>query len=234
MPQPVATSANTSAMAALFFTRLQYDSVDWDAIVERERLRCDGASSLVLRGNAAYGAGLASLMAGRGVEASEWLERAAGFWRESWSEATPTSWGRPIGAIKALLLAGDDDGAAEAAAWALSLGCEDAESPIGRYGAALALLVLGRDTDARHQAISIQEREDFPHAVADALAFVAAHDPVAYTEAIEAVLDSFETRDEYLEDVAVADTVLVLQILARRRGIAAELSSPLLPGRDTR
>jgi hypothetical protein len=44
------------------------------------------------------------------------------------------------------------------------------------------------------------------------------------------VLESFETREEYLEDVAVADTVLVLQALAARRGFAVELESPLLPG----
>jgi hypothetical protein len=43
------------------------------------------------------------------------------------------------------------------------------------------------------------------------------------------VLESFEKRDEYLEDIPVADTVLVLQALAARRGIAVELSSPLLP-----
>lgn len=184
----------------------------------------------VLLGNAAYGAGLALLMAGRNAEAREWLERAAVHWRESWADATPTSWGRPIGVMKALLLAGDDDGCAEAAEWALTLECEDAESPIGRYAATLALLVLGRDADARHQAISIQEHEDFPPAVADALAFISAHDPVDYTEAVEAVLTSFETRDAYLEDVAVADTVLVLQLLAASRGIAAELSeSALLP-----
>ena len=52
---------------------------------------------------------------------------------------------------------------------------------------------------------------------------------VGYIYAIESVLESFETRDEYLEDIPVADTVLVLQALAARRGIAAELSSPLLP-----
>ena len=44
------------------------------------------------------------------------------------------------------------------------------------------------------------------------------------------MLESFETRDEYLEDMPVADTVLVLQALAARRGLAADLTSPLLPG----
>ena len=41
---------------------------------------------------------------------------------------------------------------------------------------------------------------------------------------------TFETRDEHLEDVAVADTALVLQELARRRGIEHVLpASPVLP-----
>jgi hypothetical protein len=204
--------------------------VDWEAVVERQRARYEEVELPVLLGNAAYGAGLALLIAGRDVEAGEWLHRAATHWRASWADATPTSWGRPIGVMKALLLAGDDDGAAEAATWALTLGSADAESPIGRYAAALALLTLGRDAEARHQADSIRERDDFPVAVADSLAFVAAPDPVAYTEAIEAVLESFETRDDYLEDVAVADTVMVLQLLAARRGIPAALDpSPVLP-----
>jgi hypothetical protein len=43
------------------------------------------------------------------------------------------------------------------------------------------------------------------------------------------VLESFETRKDYLEDIPAADTVLVLQALAGRRELAAELSSPLLP-----
>jgi hypothetical protein len=43
------------------------------------------------------------------------------------------------------------------------------------------------------------------------------------------VLESFEQRNEYLEEIPVADTVLVLQALAAKRGLAAALSSPLLP-----
>ena len=199
-------------------------------IVERQCGRFQHADTAVLRGNAAYGAGLALLMSSRTDEARGWFSEAASAWRESWADATPTSWGRPIGVIKSLLLAGDDEGAAAAAEWALSLGCEDAESPVGRYAAALALLTLDRFADARHAALSIRERDDFPHDVADALALIAAHDLVGYTEAVESVLESFETRDGYLEDVAVADTVLVLQRLATRRAIAAELPpSAVLP-----
>ena len=36
-------------------------------------------------------------------------------------------------------------------------------------------------------------------------------------------------RDDFLEDVPVADTVLVLQALADERGLAVELESSVLP-----
>jgi hypothetical protein len=184
---------------------------------------------LVRLGNAAYGAGLACLMLGRRNEGAEWLERAALRWRESWEHATPTSWGRPIGVLKATVLAGGD--AAGSAEWTLGLGSVEAESPIGRYAATLALLVLGRWGEATELATSLQGRDDFPPAVADALAAVGRGDGDAAEEALERVLESFETRKDYLEDVAVADTVLVLQALARSRGLPARgRRSAVLPG----
>ncbi len=210
--------------------------MDWEEIVERERSRYrDGMErvdpeQLVRVGNAAYGAGLAFLMLGRGGEAREWLDLAATRWRESWEHATPTSWGRPIGTIKAALLAGRKSEAAGFAEWTLGLGTADAESPIGRYAAALALLVLERWAEAGHVAATLRERDDFPPAVADALALIAGHDLDGYLGAVERVLVSFETREGFLEDVPVADTVLVLQALARKRGISVELDpSPVLP-----
>jgi hypothetical protein len=183
--------------------------------------------SLVRKGNTAYAAALALLMAGD-VDAAGWFRRAAATWRESWSGGE--SWGRPIGALKASLLAHDDAALDELAPWTLSLGTATADSPIGRYAAALALLALGKWPEARHVAESLRERDNFPRDVADALAYIAADDVVGYIEAVESVVDSFETRDEYLEDIAVADTALVLQELARRRGIEYALpASPLLP-----
>jgi hypothetical protein len=183
--------------------------------------------SIVRKGNTAYAAGIALLMAGD-VDATDWLKRAAGTWRESWSGGE--SWGRPIGALKASLLAHDDVAVEELATWTLTLGTTTAESPIGQYAAALALLALERWPEARHVTESLRERDDFPRDVADALAYIAAHDVVGYIEAVESVVDSFEKRDEYLEDVAVADTALVLQQLAKRRGIEHALpASPVLP-----
>lgn len=216
---------------------------DWAARLEREEARYrDGLErlpdardadtrqrQLTRLGNAAGGAGLALLMLGRTDAADTWFHRAADRYRDSFAEAPPGSWGRPIGAVKSLVLAGDWPAAEDAARWALEAGAPDAEGPIGRYAAALALLVLGNDDEARVHADAVRTRDDFPEAVADALAYLAAQDAVGYAEAVEKVLESFETREEYLEDLPVADTVLVLQALARRRGIAAELSSPLLP-----
>jgi hypothetical protein len=216
---------------------------DWAAHLEREEARYrdgearlpdarDGDSrqrQLTRLGNAAGGAGLALLMLGRADDASVWLHRAAERYRESFAGAPPDSWGRPIGAVKALVLAGDRPAAEDAARWALESGAAEAASPIGRYAAALALLVLGDDEQARAHADAIRARDDFPRAVGDALAYLAARDVAGYTEAVEDVLDSFAERDEYLEDLPVADTVIVLQALARRRGMEAELSSPLLP-----
>jgi hypothetical protein len=218
-------------------------SQDWNAHYERERERCrDGEErlpeakdpdsrqrQLTRIGNAAGGAGLALLMLGRADEASGWFARASERYRQSYADAPPGSWGRPVGMIKNRILAGDWAGAEADARFALEAGAEAAESPIGRYAAALALLVLGRDAEARVHADAIRVRDDFPAPVGDALALLAAQDPLGYVEAVEAVLESFETRDEYLEDIPVADTVLVLQALAERRGMAAALASALLP-----
>ncbi len=197
---------------------------------EEGAARVDDERSVVRQGNVAYAAGLALLMDGDPA-AGEWLRRAASDLRTSWDVGGATdAWGRPIGALKASLLAGDEPAVEELARWALELGAATAASPIGRYAACLALLALGRWAEARHAAVSLLEREDFPHDVADALAAIAAHDVIAAIEAIESVVASFERRDAYLEDMAVADTALVLRLLAARRGIEVELpASPVLP-----
>jgi len=184
---------------------------------------------LTRMGNAAGGAGLARLMDGNTRDARGWFARAVERYRESYELAPPGSWGRPIAILKARILAGDWDCAEADARWTLEEGAAEAQSPIGRYAATLALLVLGRDREAHVLADGLRTHDDFPASVGDALAFIAAQDPVAYVEAIEAVLESFETREDYLEDIPAADTVLVLQALAGRRELAAELSSPLLP-----
>ena len=217
--------------------------VDWAEHARREDARYrDGEArlpeaedqdsrqrQLTRMGNAAAGAGLARLMAGDTDGGREWFARAVERYRESYELAPLGSWGRPIAILKARILSGDWDGAESDARWTLEQGAGDAESPIGRYAATLALLVLGRDQEARALADGLRTRDDFPASVADALAYIAAEDTLGYSDAVEAVLESFETREDYLEDLPAADTVVVLQAFAARRDMAAELSSPLLP-----
>ena len=183
---------------------------------------------LTRMGNAAWSAGLSLLMAGREDEGRRWLLHAAERYRESWPEAPPGSWGRPIGAMKSRLIAGDRDGALEDAAWALEAGAAESESPIGRYAAVLAHLVRGDDADASRLASTL-EVDDFPAAVVDTLFALATGNEPAYKTAIRLLLADFEAREAYLEDTAVADTVLALQELGARRGLAVTLDSSLLP-----
>jgi tetratricopeptide (TPR) repeat protein len=213
----------------------------WQERAERAQARFeDGAArlpedgderqrQLTRMGNAAWAAGLSLLALGRRDEAEEWLLRAAETYRRSWPDAPPGSWGRPIGAMKSRLIAGDLDGAREDAAWALEAGAARSESPIGRYAGVLALLALGEDRDAAASARTLEGVEAIPPAVTDSLAALATGDQNGYEASIRALVADFEAREEFLEDVPVADTVLALQALAAERGIEVALASPLLP-----
>jgi hypothetical protein len=195
--------------------------VDWRERYERAAARYAAGETrepderqLVQLANSAWAAGLSLLMAGDREAAEQWLRRSAARYRESWST---DAWGRPIGAVKALLIAGDD--ASEAARWALDVGAAEAESPIGRYAGVLALLVLGRDEEAGDLAATLGD--EFPGDVAAALRALATHDADAYGAGVASVRRSFEEREAFLEDVPVADTALALDALARRRSFGA-------------
>jgi hypothetical protein len=217
--------------------------VDWDELAERARRRFeDGEARLpedaderqrqfTRMGNAAWAAGLALLMSGRRVEAEDWLRRAAETYRRSWPDAPVGSWGRPIGAMKSRLIAGDLEGARVDAEWALDAGAAESESPIGRYSAVLARLVLADDAAAGALVESLPAESVIPPSVSHSLAALAAGDAAAYETAVAELVADFESRDEFLEDVPVADTVLALQALADARGISVPLESPMLPSR---
>ena len=211
-------------------------AMTWEELLERERSRYeDGIArlspeQLVRVGNAAYGAGLVLLMLGRRSEAEEWLGRAAARWRESWDHATPTSWGRPIGTIKAALIAGHDDAADGYAAWTLGLGPAEAgvaDRPLcGRAGAArgrpLACRVVAGGEPAGQGRLPARGRG---RARGDRRARRDGATPARSRRS-----SLVREREQYLEDVAVADTVLALERLAARRGLAARIrSSPVLP-----
>ena len=182
-----------------------------------------------------WAGGLAALMAGDDAEAGALLLRAADEYRVSWEAAPPGSWGRPIAMLRCRLMAGDRAGARADAGAALAAGVLEAAGPIGGYCAALALLVVGRDDEAGQIAGRIEAEGLQPVAVAQALGAIAGGDAAGFEDARRAVLTSFETRDAFLEDVPVADTVLVLDALARARALSpVRLESPLLPRGERR
>jgi len=207
--------------------------MDWRERYERAAARYAAGETrelderqLVQLANAAWAAGLSALMAGDRWEAWRWLRQAAARYRESWDAGdAPDAWGRPIGALKALLIAGDagrehglpDDSLLLAARWALDVGATEAESPIGRYAGVLALLVLDRDAEAA--ALIPTLGGDFPSDVRDALAAIVDRDAEAYRDSANRIRRSFETREAHLEDVPVPDTALALDALAARRGL---------------
>jgi hypothetical protein len=215
--------------------------VDWDELAERGRKRFEDGDArlpedaderqrqLTRMGNAAWAAGLSLLMLGRRKEADDWLRRAAETYRRSWPDAPAGSWGRPIGAMKSRLIAGDLDGALADAEWALAAGAAESESAIGRYAAVLAWLVRRDDAAAAALAESLPPESAIPTSVTRSLAALAAGDAAAYEAVVGELVADFESRDEFLEDVPVADTVLALQALAAERGIVVALSSSLLP-----
>jgi hypothetical protein len=215
--------------------------VDWGELAGRAEARYeDGLArvpeegderqrQLTRTGNAAWAAGLSQLMSGSPDEGARWLLRAAERYRESWADAPPGSWGRPIASLKARLIAGDRGGALADATWALDAGAEHSDSPIGLYAAALARLTRGEDPEAAGLAARLRGCDDFPSAVAESLDALARGDTEAYAAAVRDLLADFEARESFLEDVPVADTVLALQALAGERGVAVDLASPMLP-----
>ena len=202
---------------------------------ERGRAPARGREDFRLAGiaGASWAAGLASAMLGENAAAAEWLGRAADEYVTSWRAAPPGSWGRPIAVLRCRLMAGDAEGARVDAEATLDEGALDAPGPIAAYCAALALLVLERDAEAVPLAERASREGLDPVAVADALGALARAESGEFARARQKVLRSFEERDAFLEDIRVADTVLVLNALARVRGIVPEpLRSALLPGTD--
>ena len=204
--------------------------MDWRQQYERAAARYAGGETrepderqLVQLANAAWAAGLSLLKAGDRAGAREWLVRSAERYRESWDVGAATdAWGRPIAAMKALLIAGEPppcNNLLLAAGWTLDAGAARAESSIGRYAGTFALLVLGRDEEAAALAAGLGE--EFPSDVAAALGALATHDATAFGEAVAAIRRDFESRESFLEDIPVSDTALALEALAARRNLRA-------------
>jgi predicted CoA-binding protein len=174
---------------------------------------------------AADGEAHRALLAGQ--DAREPLRRAASRYRESWAAAPPRSYGRLVGFAKASILAGEDP----ADFVRSQLGSED-DSPPACWALALAALAAGDDEEALRAAAGMRTGSEAFGRAADAVGALAGRDRDAFARAIAAIVADFEAREDHLTGVPIADTALVLDRLAERRGLAVHAESPLLPHVD--
>jgi hypothetical protein len=107
----------------------------------------------------------------------------------------------------------------------------DPGSATANYARAIAALITGDDQDARAWAARLEGAPDAFARTGEVIGALAAHDAGAYATALEAVVRDFEHRSEHLTGVAIADTALMLEALAGRRGMGASIESPVLPVR---
>src|SRR3954452_5491796 len=185
-----------------------------------------------------------ALLAGDAATARARLRAAAERYRASWELAPPRSFGRLIGMLKALVIADDDDGARDAARYVREQVSDADASPPAWYALGIAALIDADDALAGRAAERHQPRAPAAGAAggwrvggvepflrtAAAVDALARRDGAAYATAAAAIVADFEARDEHLTGVPIADTALMLERLAARRGIAARPRSALLPG----
>jgi hypothetical protein len=170
-----------------------------------------------------------ALLAGDRDAARAAYERAVEQYRASWALAPPKSYGRLVGLVKAGVLAGQAAPAAAEVRAALD-GDEAAEgSPVAAYVLAVAAVIAGDDDEVAVRAARMEPRGEAFERTATALRALAAHDAGAYDAAITAIEADFAAREDHLTGVAIADTAVMLELLAAPRGMAVRPASSLVP-----
>ena len=173
------------------------------------------------------GAGQQSLLDGRADDARAAFARAAELYRQSWEAAPASAYGRLVGMLKSAVLAGG--GATEAAYAREALAEADPTSATAAYARAVAALILDEDGEAELWASRMGAGGEAFARTARAIAALAVRDGDEYASALSAIVRDFEERSDHLTGVAIADTALMLAMLADRRGMAAAIESPVLP-----
>ena len=184
---------------------------------------------LMIAAIATEGEAHAALLAGDHDAARASYARAVEQYRASWALAPPKSYGRLVGLLKAAVLADQAEAAAKEVRAELD-GDEDAEgSPVASYVLAVAAVILGGDDEVAVRAARMEPRGEAFERTAIALRAIAAGDAGAYEVALTAIEADFASRDDHLTGVAIADTAVMLELLAGERGMAVKPSSPLVP-----
>ncbi|MGE4428857.1 MAG: hypothetical protein AB7G37_20570 [Solirubrobacteraceae bacterium] len=169
-----------------------------------------------------------ALYAGSIDDARDRFARAIDLYRDSYDIAPPGATGRLIGLLKAGVIAGTDDEALAHTALA-RIDRSVPPGPPEAYAEAIAALIA-RDDDAaaRHTPLMREGSPAFGR-TADAIDALASRDAGGYATATLAIVADFESRHHHVTKVAIADTALMLERFAERRGLACRPHSALLP-----
>lgn len=168
-----------------------------------------------------------SALGGEWDRARSLFAEAASHYRASWNLASRTSYGRLVGLLKAAVLAGA--GEEEAAFARAEIVGADQHSVTAAYVRALAATIGDDDAEAIRWAGVMRKSAGAFERTSAVLEALARGDAEAYRSALGEVVRDFEERAEHLTGVAFADTALMLECLAARRGMHAGLSSAVLP-----
>jgi hypothetical protein len=171
--------------------------------------------------------GQRALLALHAGDASAAFASASELYRESWEHAPAGAFGRLVGMLKAAILAGEGDDAALYVRAALA--DAPASSSTAAYAEAIAALASGDDDAVAGPVVRMRGGSDALSRTADAIAALGARDQHAYAAALAEIVADFERRKEHLTGVPIADTAVMLERLAARRGMATSVSSALLP-----
>ena len=183
---------------------------------------------LMLAAIAAEGEAHGALLAGDTAQAAAMYGRAVELYRRSWALAPPKSYGRLVGLLKAAVLGGGADAAADEVRAELEDDPEAAGSPVASYVLAIAALIKNDDDAVAPLTEVMEPRGGAFERTAAALRALAAGDREGYAAAAAAIADDFAAREEHLTGVPIADTAIMLELIARERGLAAGVESPLM------
>jgi hypothetical protein len=177
----------------------------------------------------AEGRAHAALLAGDHETARRIYGEAADGYRASWALAPPKSYGRLVGLLKASVIAGAAQPAADEVRAALRYDPDADGSPVAAYVRAVAAVIVGDDGAVPALAATMEPRGEAFERTAAALRALAANDGAAYAAALAAIEADFAARDAHLTGVAIADTAVMLERMADERGLTVRPDSPLVP-----
>jgi hypothetical protein len=195
--------------------------------------RLPEAQNLLQEAIAREGEAHGLLLAGDTDRARIALVEAAVIYRRSWEASPPRAYGRLVGMLKAATIAGEGPAPARYVRRALG---NEGDSPTSWYAIGLAALLSDDDALAIAAARGMRDasaelksgREPFERA-AEAVAALAYRNEDRYAGALAAILADFEAREDHLTGVAIADTAVMFERIASRRGMEVRPDSPLVP-----